>query len=183
MVDEFAHLRERGLTQESVYRGSLLKIRVDTVALPDGSIANREIVEHPGAVAVAPLTADGQIVLVRQFRYPINRITLELPAGKLEWGEELEQACHRELIEETGLLAGKLERMGQVAIAPGYSNELITLYVATDLKSASSRPDHDEFIESVKLPLAEAYAMVERGEIQDAKTIIGLSWLRQRGAK
>lgn len=180
MVDEFAHLRERGLTQESVYRGTLLKIRVDTVALPDGAIATREIVEHPGAVAVAPMTEDGQVVLVRQFRYPINRITLELPAGKLEWGEELEQACHRELLEETGLEAGKLERMGQVVIAPGYSNEQITLFLATKLKPAAASPDRDEFIESVKLPLAEALAMVERGEIQDAKTIIGLSWLQQR---
>ena len=183
MVDEFAHLRERGLTQESVYRGSLLKIRVDTVALPDGSITNREIVEHPGAVAIAPVTKDGQVVLVRQFRYPISRITLELPAGRLEWGEDAEQTCRRELAEETGLSAGKLERLGQVVVAPGYSNEQISIYLATDLQEGLAHPEKDEFIETITLPLAEAYAMIDRGEIQDSKTIIGLCWLQRRGFK
>ncbi|MNY02032.1 ADP-ribose pyrophosphatase [compost metagenome] len=178
MAHEFQHLVERGLTQESVYRGKLLKIRVDTVALPDGEIANREIVEHPGAVAVVPLTDDGQVVLVRQFRYPINRITLEIPAGKLEFGEEPEATCRRELAEETGLAAASLEKLTEIVVAPGYSSERLTLYKATGLTPTDAKPDGDEFIETVKLPLAEVHAMIKRGEIQDAKTIVALSWLR-----
>jgi ADP-ribose pyrophosphatase len=178
LANEYPHLVERGLTQESVYRGSLLNIRVDTVALPDGAIANREIVVHPGAVAVAPLTDDAQVVLVRQFRYPINRITLEIPAGKLEFGEEPEATCRRELAEETGLSAASLEKLTEIVVAPGYSNERIALYKATGLSAAHAKPDADEFIETVTLPLEEVHAMIRRGEIQDAKTIIALGWLR-----
>lgn len=178
MAHEFQHLVERGLTQESVYRGKLLKIRVDTVALPDGEIANREIVEHPGAVAVLPLTDDGQVVLVRQFRYAINRITLEIPAGKLEWGEEPEVTCRRELAEETGLEATALDKLTEIVVAPGYSSERLTLYKATGLKPVVAAPDDDEFIETVTMPVDEVHAMIKRGEIQDAKTIIALGWLR-----
>ncbi|HEY9900766.1 MAG TPA: NUDIX hydrolase [Pantanalinema sp.] len=178
MANEFQHLVERGLTQESVYRGNLLNIRVDTVALPDGAIANREIVVHPGAVAVVPLTDDGRVVLVRQFRYPINRITLEIPAGKLEFGEEPEATCRRELAEETGLSAGQIEKLAEIVVAPGYSSERITLYKATGLSASGAQPDDDEFIETVTLPVDEVHAMIRRGEIDDAKTIIALGWLR-----
>lgn len=177
MPNDFSHLIERGLTQESVYRGKQLKIRVDTVALPNGEIAQREIVEHPGAVAVIPLTEDGKVVLVRQFRYALNRVTLEIPAGKLEWGEELEATCARELAEETGLLAANFERLTEIVPTPGYSNERITIYKATGLTRTEAGGDADEFIEVVELPLAEALAMISRGEIADAKTLIGLLWL------
>lgn len=178
MAQEFQHLVERGLTQESVYRGKMLKIRVDTVALPDGEIANREIVEHPGAVAVVPLTDDGQVVLVRQFRYAINRITLEIPAGKLEWGEDPDATCRRELAEETGLEATSLDKLTEIVVAPGYSSERLTLYKATGLKPVVAKPDADEFIETVTMPVAEVQQMILRGEIQDAKTIIALGWIR-----
>lgn len=177
MPNDFAHLIERGLTQESVYRGKMLKIRVDTVALPNGEIAQREIVEHPGAVAMIPVTEEGKVVLVRQFRYPINRVTLEIPAGKLEWGEEPEATCARELAEEAGLQAATLERLTEIVPTPGYSNERIVIYKATGLKRVEAIADPDEFIEIVELPLAEALDMIARGEIQDAKTIIGLLWL------
>lgn len=179
MANEFPHLIERGLTQESIYRGKMLKIRVDTVALPNGEIAQREIVEHPGAVAMVPLTDDGKVVLVRQFRYPINRVTLEIPAGKLEWGEEPEATCARELAEETCLQAAKFEPMTEVVVTPGYSNERIAIYKATGLSKVEAIPDADEFIEKVEIPLAEAIAMVKRGEIVDAKTVVGLLWLSQ----
>lgn len=179
MANEYPHLIERGLTQESVYRGKVLKIRVDTVALPDGGIAQREIVEHPGAVAMVPLTEDGKVVLVRQFRYPINRVTLEIPAGKLEWGEEPEATCARELAEETCLTAAKLEPMTEIVPTPGYSNERIAIYKATGLSRVEAIADADEFIDVVELPLVEAIAMVKRGEITDAKTIVGLLWLSQ----
>lgn len=177
MADQYQHLRERGLTQESVYRGQFLKVRVDTVALPDGEIANREIVDHPGAVAVLALNAAGEVMLVRQFRYAINRITLELPAGKRERGETPEATCRRELAEETGFHAEVVERVLDVAVSPGYSNEIITLFRATELVPVPTRPDADEFLEAVSLPLDEALAMIRSGEIQDAKTIVGLLWL------
>lgn len=177
MANEYPHLTERGLTQESVYRGKMLKIRVDTVALPNGEIAQREIVEHPGAVAMVPLTDDGKVVLVRQFRYPINRVTLEIPAGKLEWGEEPEATCARELAEETGLQAATLEKLTEVVVTPGYSNEKIALFKATGLQKIEAIADGDEFIDIVQMPLEEAIAMVQRGEIMDAKTVIALLWL------
>lgn len=179
VANDYPHLTERGLTQESVYRGKMLKIRVDTVALPNGEIAQREIVEHPGAVAMVPLTDDGKVVLVRQFRYPINRVTLEIPAGKLEFGEEPEATCARELAEETGLQASNLERLAEVVVTPGYSNEKIAIYKATGLKRIEALSEADEFIEIVEVPLAEAIAMVRRGEIVDAKTVIAMLWLSQ----
>lgn len=176
-TEDFTHLRERGLTQEAAFRGTLVKVRVDTVALPNGETAQREIVEHPGAVAVIPMTTEGKIVLVRQFRYPINRITLELPAGKLELGEQPEATCLRELAEETGLTAERLEKLTEFVVAPGYTTERITLYKATDLKPMRAAHDEDEFIETVELTYDEALAMVRDGRIFDAKTIIGLLWL------
>ncbi len=176
-TEEFTHLRERGLTQEAAFRGNLVKVRVDTVALPNGETAQREIVEHPGAVAVIPVTEDGRIVLVRQFRYPINRITLELPAGKLELGEEPDVTCLRELAEETGLKAAHLEKLTEFVVAPGYTTERITLYKATGLTPTTATLDEDEFVETVEVSFDEALAMVRDGRIFDAKTIIGLLWL------
>lgn len=180
MVDEYQHLRERGLTQESIFRGNMIKLRVDTVALPNGETAQREIIEHPGAVAIVPLTEDNQVIMVRQFRYPINAITLELPAGKLEWGEEPEGTLHRELAEETGLKAGKVELLGEFYPAPGYSNEKITIYLARELapQVVVEKTDEEEFLEPLKMPFGEALSMVEKGEIRDAKTIIGLEWAK-----
>ena len=176
-TEEFTHLRERGLTQEAAFRGNLVKVRVDTVALPNGETAQREIVEHPGAVAVVPMTDDGKVVLVRQFRYPINRITLELPAGKLELGEQPEATCMRELAEETGLKAEHLSKLTEFVVAPGYTTERITLYKATGLTPTTAALDEDEFVETVEVPFDEALAMVRDGRIFDAKTMIGLMWL------
>lgn len=176
-TEEFTHLRERGLTQEAAFRGSLVKVRVDTVALPNGETAQREIVEHPGAIAVIPLTAEGRIVLVRQFRYPINQITLELPAGKLELGETPEETCLRELAEETGFTAAALTKLTEFVVAPGYTTERITLFKAEDLTPMVAEHDADEFVETVEVTRAEALAMIQDGRIIDAKTMIGLLWL------
>jgi ADP-ribose pyrophosphatase len=177
LTDDYPYLRERGLTQESVYRGDYLKVRMDTVALPNGEVANREIVEHPGAIAVVPVDADGQVVLVRQYRYPIGEITLEIPAGKLEWGESPEVCTQREMAEEVGLKAAKLERLTEIVPAPGYSNERLVLFKATGLEAVEHASDPDEFLEVVRMPLKEALKLVKKGEITDAKTIIGLNWV------
>ncbi|MBM3274310.1 MAG: NUDIX hydrolase [Candidatus Sericytochromatia bacterium] len=174
-TDEFQHLRERGLTQESVYRGDVVKVRVDTVALPNGEIFNREIVEHPGSVAIVALTPDEQLVMVRQFRYAIGRVTLELPAGTCAFGETPETTARRELREEVGCDAGNLQELGEFYVAPGYGTEVIRLFLATDLKDFGAvSPDSDEFLEPARLSLDEAMTMVRDGRIVDAKSIIGL---------
>lgn len=181
MTDEFQHLRERGLTQEIVYKGSMLKIRVDTVALPNGEIAQREIVEHPGAVAMIPITEDGQVVMVRQFRYPIGQFTLEIPAGKLEFGESPEDTLARELAEETGLKANNVQHLGEIYSAPGFTNERLSIYLVRELSPMvlTEKADTEEFLEPVKLPFEQLLEMIEKGEIQDAKTIIGLYWAKK----
>lgn len=180
-MKDFEHLRERGLTQESVFRGNLLRIRVDTVCLPNGEIANREIIEHPGAAAVVALTKDDRVVLVRQYRYPIDAITLELPCGKLDFGEDATECARRELKEETGCEAAALIYLGKTYPTPGCSNEVIHLYAARDFAMGESGGDADEFVEVEQVPLAEAIAMIHRGAITDGKTIIGLLWVQQFG--
>ena len=181
MSEEYRHLRERGLTQESVFRGQYLRIRVDTVALPNGEMASREIVEHPGASAVLPLTADGRVVLVRQYRYPIDAITLEIPAGKLDPGEDVTAAARRELREETGCEADALIYLGRIHSAPGFTNEVLHLFAARDFRRGPAGNEPDEFVETVEVAYDDALAMVQRGEITDAKTIATLLWVRQFG--
>lgn len=178
-----SHLRERGVTQERVFSGKLLRIRVDTVILPNGEMANREIIEHPGAAAVVPLTDDGQVHLVRQYRYPIDAITLELPCGKLEHlGEGVEDAALRELAEEIGCRDPKqFVYLGQTHSTPGCSNEVIHLFAAKDFTMGEGAADPDEFVELVTMPLEEALQRIKRGEITDSKTIIGLLWVSQFG--
>lgn len=183
MSSDYAHLRERGLTQEIVFKGHLLRIRVDTVALPNGEIANREIVEHPGAVAVLARTSDGQLLLVRQFRYAVGEFSLELPAGTLDVpGEDLTTAAARELSEETGHKAAKLVYLACIHSSPGFSSERTHLFVTEGLELVGeAQPMADEFLDLVKVPVAEAVAMVKRGEIKDAKTVAGLLWLQTFG--
>jgi ADP-ribose pyrophosphatase len=180
-VNDFAHLRERGLTQENVFRGNLLRIRVDTVVLPNGEIAAREIVEHPGAAAVVPLTADNRVLLVRQYRYPIDAIMLELPCGKLDVGEDATECARRELQVETGCAAASLIYLGAMHSSPGCSNEVIHVYAAKEFTTGTPSGDADEFIEVETVPLDTAIAMIFRGEITDAKTIMGLLWVQQFG--
>jgi ADP-ribose pyrophosphatase len=182
VTPDYAHLRERGLTQEIVFKGHLLRIRVDTVALPNGEIANREIVEHPGAVAVVAIE-DGHVLMVRQFRYAIGALSLELPAGCLDKaGEAVEAAAARELSEETGYDAERLVYLGRIHSSPGFSSEVTHLLAAEGLRVArEAHTDADEFVDLVKVPLDEAMAMICRGEISDAKTIAGLLWVKHFG--
>lgn len=172
--------RETILTTRRVFGGQLVQLDVETVRLPDGTTTTREIVMHPGAVAMVPLLPDGRVVLVRQYRSAVKRALLEIPAGTLEPGEDPAAAAARELQEEIGYRPGKLERLGREYTAPGYTTELIHLFLATDLVPGALAQDADEYIETVTLPLAEALAQVDSGAIDDGKTMIGLLWVARR---
>ncbi len=171
---------EKCLETKTVYDGRLLKVRADRVQLPGGSESTREVVTHPGAVAMVPVTADDQVVLVQQWRYAAGGPLLEIPAGTLEPGEEPVTCAARELAEEIGCRAGRLEPLGSFFVAPGYSSERIHLYLATELQPAEGEPDADEAIEMLLVPLAQAVAMARDGRIEDAKSIIGLLLAAER---
>ncbi len=173
-TDPDERLREVTMSSESVFEGHLIDLRVDQVELPDGRESRREIVEHRGAVAAVPVTDDGEVLLVRQWRHPAGRVLLEIPAGTREEGEEPEETLHRELIEEIGHRARTIEELAEVYVAPGYSSELIGLYLATDLEPADGEADPDENIEIVRMPLQEALAMCRDGEMADSKTVSAL---------
>lgn len=173
-------------TLSSVYRfeGRILKLKRDEVLLPDGQHASREVVEHPGGVCVAALTAQRELLFVRQFRYPYGTEVLELPAGKREPNEPPLVTAQRELKEETGAVAATYLPLGTLYPTPGYCNEVIYLYAATDLTMGEGCPDADEFLEVQRLPLSVAVEMVMAGELPDAKTqtlILKVDKLVQQG--
>lgn len=167
-------LIEEKISEENVYDGVLLHVQKDTVKLPNGNEAPREWVRHPGASSVLPILPNGDVVLVRQYRYPVGKITLEVPAGKLDNNEDPLNCAMRELEEETGYVADKIKKLTTIATTVGFSNEYIHLYVADDLSQGKFNPDDDEFINVVKMPFAEALKKVESGEIFDVKTIISI---------
>ncbi len=167
-------LKERQLNSKLIYKGKILNLRRDRVCLPDGREAFREIVEHPGAVAVVALDEEKSVYLVRQYRYPVEKVLLEVPAGKLDPGEEPLDCARRELAEEVGLSASRWQLLTTFYTTPGFSNEQMFLYLATGLEMISAEADADEFLEVVKMPLAEAVSQALNGTIQDAKSIAGL---------
>lgn len=167
-------LFEKKLTSKQIFDGKVVKLFVDTVELPNGETATREIVRHPGAVCVVPVTNDGEVVMVKQFRYPFEEIMLEIPAGKLEPGEDPLEAVKRELEEESGAVAGKIEHIGQLYTTVAIFDEKIQIYLATDLTFVNAHPDQDEFLETTKIPLKTLVDMVMNGEIPDAKTQIAI---------
>ncbi|MEM3023081.1 MAG: NUDIX hydrolase [Candidatus Bathyarchaeia archaeon] len=173
-------MAEETLSAASVYKGRILELKVFDVKLPNGREARREIVEHPGAVAMVPLLDGGRVALVMQFRLAAGRELLEIPAGTLRRGEDPVECAKRELIEETGYEAGSLEPLAEFFLAPGYSTELMRLYLARDLRRIGQRPDVDEQIRVVEMDVADAWGLVERGGIRDAKTIVGLALALQR---
>ncbi|HMH17028.1 MAG TPA: NUDIX hydrolase [Burkholderiales bacterium] len=169
-------LSERRLSSRLVYDGKLLKVRSDTVRLPDGGTAEREFIEHPGAVAVIALTDAGELVMERQFRYALGRDMIEIPAGKIDAGEDPLATARRELKEETGYTAAHWRHVATIHIAIGYSNERIEIYIAKGLKDEGAKLDDEEFLEVFTLAPATALAWVREGKITDAKTIAGLFW-------
>ncbi|MCS6802591.1 MAG: NUDIX hydrolase [Chloroflexota bacterium] len=166
--------RERLVEATTVHQGKLLSVRVETVALPNGARVGREIVVHPGAVVMAPVDEAGRLVLVRQYRRAADRELLEFPAGTLQPGEVPEAAVARELAEEIGRAAGRVERLGAFYAAPGYSTELLHCFLCQDLRAVDAAPEADEAIEVVPVPLHDLLARVRRGEIEDAKTLAAL---------
>ena len=179
MSDE-ANQHEQLLKSERVLDGSLIDVTVDTVRLPDGKQTQRETVQHPGAVAMVPLLDGDRVVLVRQFRYAVQRHLLEIPAGTLEPGEDLLAAASRELQEETGYRPGKLARLGAEFPAPGYTPEVIHLYLATELIPSRLEGDPDEFVQTVIMPFDRVLGQVLSGEITDGKTMLGMLLVARR---
>ena len=165
---------ERTLSSKLLHEGRNFRFKTDEVELPGGRRTVRDIVEHPGAVAIIPVLPDGRVVLVRQYRYAVRRELLEIPAGTLEAGEPALDCARRELAEETGYEAGRMERLMGCYVAPGYSSELIQFYVATELRWVGMASEPDESITVERLGLDEVLAMIEGNAIEDAKTIAGV---------
>jgi ADP-ribose pyrophosphatase len=173
-----AHLREETLLSEQVYRGNLLEVRRDQIRLPSGAPAEREYIVHPGAVMVVPLLDDGRVVIERQWRYPLARVMIEFPAGKIDPGEPPLQCAIRELIEETGYRATEWARAGILHNAIAYSNEGIEVWFARGLTPGPRRLDNGEFLDVDLAGIQELDDLARRGDLTDAKTLIGLLWLQ-----
>ncbi len=170
-------MEEKYLRKISEAKGSFLVFRQDEVMLSNGRKTKRDVILHPGAVAVLAVTPKEEIILVKQYRYPVGKVTYEIPAGKLEKGEEPLMTAQRELAEETGYRAKEWKKLTAFYAAPGYANEVIHLFLAENLQKSAARPDPDEIIDYEKMTIKEAYNQVLAGEIDDAKTIMGILWL------
>ena len=165
---------ERTAEPHYLYKGRIINLRNDVVTLPNGKPAPRELVEHRGGVAVLAVDQNGFVPVVRQFRYPLGKHLWEIPAGKLEVGEKPDEAILRELREEAGLVAGKVTSLGMFYPTCGYSNEIIRLYLATDLSYVGAKPDEDEFLEIKYFSVDELYEKCLSGEIDDGKTLVAV---------
>lgn len=168
-------LKETTKSSETLYEGKVITLQRDTAILENGAEAVREVVRHPGGVGVVAMDDEGYVYMVRQFRYPFYETTLEIPAGKLDkGGEDTKTAGIRELREETGLVADNIEYLGSFYATPGFCDEKLAIYYATGLSQGETDPDEDEFVECEKYKLSELIEMIDRGEIKDAKSVIGI---------
>ncbi|ADY56170.1 NUDIX hydrolase [Syntrophobotulus glycolicus DSM 8271] len=167
-------LDEKRLVTKTIYEGKIIRVKEDLVELPNGKETTREVVQHPGAVGMLAVQ-DGQIFLVRQYRYALQQETLEIPAGKIDRGEDPEICAIRELREEIGY-TGKMKYMGTFHTSPGFADEIIHLYQADELQWSPLSSDEDEFLGVIKVPLAEAVDMVMNNELKDAKTVLAILW-------
>lgn len=172
-------LSERELGSQRVYQGRLLDVRKDEVRLPDGGVASREYIVHPGAVAILPLLDAKTILLERQYRYALRRHFYELPAGKIEGGEDELQTAQRELLEETGYVAAAWRYLLTLHPCVAYSTEHIAIYLAQELKFQGHPGEDGEFVETLLMPIARTQELLASGEITDAKTIIGVLWAQR----
>ncbi len=172
-------LAEQTLDSELAYEGTFFQVLRDRVRCPDGHLAVREYIRHPGAVMIIAMTADGSVVLERQFRYPLRRSFIEMPAGKLEAGEDPLACAQRELLEETGYRAGRWQTLGSFHNAIGYSDERIFVYLARDLQFVGTAAEPGEILEIFSAPLAQLLEWITDGSVTDVKTIIGAHWLER----
>lgn len=170
---------EKTLDTKRIYEGRIINLRVDTVTVQSGT-STREIVEHNGGAVIAAVTEENKIILVRQFRKPFDRGILEVPAGKLDGDEDPDLAAMRELSEETGYTAGRLEKLTELYPSVGYTNEVLHIYLATELTPGACHPDENEVLEVMEMDLEEVYRMVMDGKIHDAKTIAAVMMARDK---
>ena len=170
---------------KNIFKGKVLTLNLETVTLPNGATVELEIVRHPGAAAIVPMKDERTVVLIRQHRQAAGGFIYEIPAGKLQPGEDPRLCAERELEEEIGYRAGAIERLETFFTAPGFTDEVMHLFLATGLVKTKQKLDHDEVLEVVEMPLEQAVAHIRDGTIRDAKTIIGLQsvYLRQRFSK
>ena len=172
-------LKESRISTEVVYKGDFLDVRRDEVLLPNGKTGTREWINHPGAVVIIPILPNGEIALIKQFRYAARSEFLELPAGKLDEGEDPKSCAFRELEEEIGYRAGKMQFIANIHPAIGFANEIMSIYLAEHLKKTNYNRDKDEFIELIPTNMEEALNLVWENKITDVKSIIGLLWLKR----
>ena len=168
-----AHI-EKTLASNVVYDGRIIKVLRDDILLENGDKSIREIIEHPGAVGIVPIDENGDVILVRQYRYAVSEELLEVPAGKMEYGEDPLDCAVRELSEETGYEAGKMVHLGSFFPSVGVSREKLHMYLATELKKGEAHPDVDEFVDVVTMPFDEAVSKAVSGQFNDGKSIIGI---------
>lgn len=173
------HLKETRLDGELAYDGGFLKVTRDRIALPDGAETHREFIRHPGAVVILPLFDDGSVLLERQFRYPLDRVFIEYPAGKIDPGEDPLACAKRELQEETGYTASDWHFLCTIHNAIAYSDEHLNLYLARGLTAGEAQLDDGEFLETFRASVPEMLEKVRNGEVTDVKTVIGTFWLEK----
>jgi ADP-ribose pyrophosphatase len=174
-----SHLKETRIDGETAFDGRFLKVSCDRIALPDGSVTHREYIRHPGAVVILPLFDDGRVLLERQFRYPLERVFTEFPAGKIDPGEDPLECAKRELAEETGYRAHEWHFLCTIHNAIAYSDEHLDLFLARGLLEGEAKLDEGEFLETFTSTVPELLEQVRRGQITDVKTIIGAFWLEK----
>ncbi|HBI64482.1 MAG TPA: ADP-ribose pyrophosphatase [Clostridiales bacterium] len=173
---------EKKIRSDYKFRGRIMSVRVDDALLPNGRPCKREVCEHVGGVGILPIDEDRTVTLVRQYRYPYETVTLEIPAGKMDQGPEDALECgRRELAEETGLRAEQMIPMGEIWPSPGFMDERLFLYCAKGLTQGETNPDDDEFVEIVRMPFDELCRMIAAGEIHDAKTVAAVGQVLVRG--
>lgn len=179
------HLHEKTLSSKEIYKGNIIQVSLEEVQLPNGKTSTREIVKHPGAVAIIALTAEKKLVLVRQYRKPLDMVIYEIPAGKLEPGEEPFHCVQRELEEETGCKSDTIKHVQSFFTSPGFANEIVHVYFTDQLEKLenSAGLDDDEFLDVIEVSLDEAQKLIEENKIYDAKTVYAIQYLQLQKCK